>query len=47
MDGKKISSLNKLNHEMKEINLVKLEAGVYFIEIQTDVGNVTKRIVKK
>tara|TARA_B100000768_G_C11155899_1_gene322364 strand:- start:154 stop:846 length:693 start_codon:yes stop_codon:yes gene_type:complete len=46
IDGKEIYSIYKFTHGIKEINLEKLDSGVYFVEIQTDLGKVTKKIIK-
>jgi len=47
MDGKEINSFETMNQDMSEISLAKLASGVYFLEILTDVGLVTKKLVKK
>lgn len=46
IDGKEINSFKKMNRKMNEINLIGLDSGIYFLEIFTDVGQVTKKILK-
>ena len=47
INGKEIQSFEKMNQNRNEISLINLDSGVYFLEIRTDVGRVTKKVVKK
>lgn len=47
--GKVYSTLGQLMYEtsIKQINLENLSAGIYFVEVVTDKGSVTKKIIKE
>jgi len=45
--GKQVTSFEGLQLTTMEINLANLVSGMYFLKIQTDWGQITKRVVKK
>ena len=47
IDGKKINSFEKIYQSGNEISLANLKSGVYFLELRTDLGRVTKTVIKK
>ena len=47
IQGRKVSEVDFRNQTNYQIDLPKLESALYFVEITTESGTVTKRIVKK
>ena len=47
IDGKNVTSYKKKNQEINTIDLVHLDSGIYFLNILTDGGRTTKKIIKK
>ena len=47
LEGKQIISFESSHQENIEISLENLDSGIYFLKIDTDVGLVTKKIIKK
>ena len=47
IDGRNVISYKMKNQEINNINLVNLNSGIYFLNILTDGGRITKKIIKK
>ena len=47
LQGKRVTNFEGLHLAMIEISLAELVSGMYFLKIQTDGGQITKRLVKK
>jgi len=47
IEGRLVSSIKKEHQDISEINVSHLKSGVYFLTISTDIGQVTKKIIKK
>mgnify|MGYP000439290188 FL=1 len=45
MLGKQVFSTSFIANNVKDINLLNLSAGIYFVQLQNNSGKLTKKII--